>query len=284
MKVAILLLSCLCALLYTHPRAQPAGWRGIVPLHSTRADVERVLGTPNLSSDVYDLGNERASIMYSTDPCTGGPRGGYRVPRDTVLSIYVVPQYDLLLSALHFDPDKYKRTKDAPVPGHSIYKNEGEGVTYLVDETSSRGKSLVQRILYAPAAEDAGRRCPDATAEQTVEKDHACSPEGECPMIWIKGPTGEPCQNRRLTFTTLIVGVDPRFAATYKWSVSDGTITKGQGTSEIEVDVSNVSGKPVTATLEVGCVIPKGCTSTKTYTTVCNVNCEHHRHRFNFLS
>ena len=272
MKIASLLLLCVCALLYPHARSQSAGWRGIVPLHSTRADVERLLGKPNLAPNIYDLENERASIMYTNDPCTEGWQGSYSVPRDTVLSIYVVPQYDLALAKLHLDFSKYKRAEGVPAPNHSTYQNDDEGIAYLVDETGTRGKDVVRRILYNPSAADDGLRCPKAVAERAVENDPNCSPEGECPTIQIKGHSGDACKNRRLTLTAGIAGADPRFAATYKWSVSGGTITKGQGTFKIEVDVSDFCDKPVTATLEVGCVIPKGCTSTQTYTTKRAVN------------
>jgi hypothetical protein len=49
-----------------------AGWRGILPLHSTRTDVERQLEKPLTNRPdlaVYDYEMERVSIQYSTGPC-----------------------------------------------------------------------------------------------------------------------------------------------------------------------------------------------------------------------
>lgn len=41
-------------------------WRGIVPLHSTRADVERLLGPPQPGTvSGYRTETERVSIMYA---------------------------------------------------------------------------------------------------------------------------------------------------------------------------------------------------------------------------
>jgi hypothetical protein len=57
---------------------------------------------------------------------------------------------------------------------------------------------------------------------------------------------------------------------TYKWSVSAGKIKKGQGTDSIVVDTSCAGDKPITATVEIGNVIPEGCPSNSSYMTECD--------------
>src|SRR5882762_233211 len=70
------------------------GWKGIVPLHSTRADVERLLGPPvrlcekGCSYDTKTLG---VFVLYSGEPCDNGDQNGWRVPPDTVISLTVYP-------------------------------------------------------------------------------------------------------------------------------------------------------------------------------------------------
>lgn len=91
-----------------------------------------------------------------------------------------------------------------------------------------------------------------------------------CPMIMIACLSDEPCCGPKYTFTANISGGYADREPTYKWSVSAGTIAKGQGTSSIEVDASNLDGKPITATVEIGSVIPDGCPTTETYTTECS--------------
>ena len=52
---------------------QAQGWRGIVPLHSTRADVERLVGSPMTPNGItYDLKNERVNVVYSDGGCAKG--------------------------------------------------------------------------------------------------------------------------------------------------------------------------------------------------------------------
>jgi len=63
-------------------------WRGIVPLHSTRADVRKLLGKPIVggdgSLDLYDLKEGRVHVMYAREPCEVGlpaDWGNWRVAR-----------------------------------------------------------------------------------------------------------------------------------------------------------------------------------------------------------
>src|SRR5262245_57910235 len=46
----------------------PNAWRGIIPLHSTRADVERLLGHHKWShgaTSIYESKGERVDVLYS---------------------------------------------------------------------------------------------------------------------------------------------------------------------------------------------------------------------------
>ena len=53
--LATIILVALCAV----GTANGKGWRGIIPLHSTRADVERLLGQPTEETSKY-------SVVYRT--------------------------------------------------------------------------------------------------------------------------------------------------------------------------------------------------------------------------
>lgn len=257
---------------------QTAGWRGIVPLRSTRGDVERLIGKPNIEYGLYDIANERVRISYSGDPCSEGLQGAYKVPRDTVVSIDVTPQNTVRLADLRLDPGKYQRTAGRPERDHSLYRNEEEGVTYLVSEGGGAESGVVQRIHYGPAAKDAHLRCPTPPTEQAAGA--GCSGVKQagdvtrrtgdlCPTILIGGPSGDKRRGQRHSYTATLAGLDARLGPTYKWGVSAGAIVSGQGTYAIEVDVSRAGGKPIIVTLEVGGVIPKGCQKVVCYATEC---------------
>jgi hypothetical protein len=145
---------------------QAKGWRGIVPLHSTRADVEGLLGTPDRKSDNkpvvrYDLEGETVSIIYSREPCSNGTvYGKWAVPPDTVVSIRVVPKRALPLSELQLDAARYKVTHVRGVPSSTYYTDEGGGVQFDV----STGR--VSIIDYFYAADDEHLRCKTYTEQR----------------------------------------------------------------------------------------------------------------------
>src|SRR5437762_3045701 len=90
--------------------SQQQGWRGIVPLHSTREDVERLIGPPMKPGGItYDLTDERVNIGYSAVPCTKGWPYGWNVPKDTVTSIRVYTKKKLNLSDLRLDLRTYTK-------------------------------------------------------------------------------------------------------------------------------------------------------------------------------
>jgi hypothetical protein len=133
-------------------------WRGIVPLHSTRTDVERLLGPPaedhGLMS-VYKLEREVVVVDYAAGPPCG--TDGFRiwqVPRGTVLSIRVAPKAQLLFAHLCLDESKYKVTDGGHAPNYSYYTDDREGVQIEVTH------GLVMSISYFPAEKDKELRCP----------------------------------------------------------------------------------------------------------------------------
>jgi hypothetical protein len=64
------IIACLCSILISTCNALAQGWRGIVPLHSTRSEVEKLIGLPMRPGvTTYDLVDERVNIDYSTDTC-----------------------------------------------------------------------------------------------------------------------------------------------------------------------------------------------------------------------
>jgi hypothetical protein len=70
-------------------------WRGIVPLRSVRADVERLLGPPSQASpywSYYILPGELAVVHFQSMSCKDSCRVGWDVPIDTVIGIGVIPK------------------------------------------------------------------------------------------------------------------------------------------------------------------------------------------------
>jgi hypothetical protein len=120
------------------------GWRGIVPLHSTRADVEQLLGppppppkdgtwlyTPNPDMPLYFFDDEDVRIGYMTD-AFAERMSCSAYPNDTVIGVVVYLKKQPLLSDLRIDESKFE-TFDPSTPqniGYKAFVNTTDG-TYI---------------------------------------------------------------------------------------------------------------------------------------------------------
>jgi hypothetical protein len=94
-----------------------------------------------------------------------------------------------------------------------------------------------------------------------------------CPSIYVDCPDAVGPAAR---FTVAVgAGVPSSAKFTFKWTVSGGKITSGQGTPSISVDTRGLEGKSFTATVEVG-GFSEGCVNNKAS---CSTRVSHQRHR-----
>lgn len=162
---------CICAVLFMATLAQAKGWRGIVPLRSTRTDVERLLGAPKESRGVastYDTENEKVLVFYSSGPCRKDASAGWNVPRDVVISFTISPKSKIPLTDLKLDRTKYKRERDLHASLGVYYINEEEGII-ITTRTLEDGED-VYSITYEPSATDNYLRCPGSKVQQPCNK------------------------------------------------------------------------------------------------------------------
>jgi hypothetical protein len=160
MGVMLNIIACVCLSLMAIP-SQTQGWRGIVPLHSTREDVERLIGPPMTPNGItYDLKNERVNITYSAGGCAEDRPSEWNVPPGTVIGITIYPQTKLLLSDLQIDLNGFEKFINPHNPD-SVYYNNEEGVSI---GTKSNGEVVV--VQYLPSVKDNRLRCPNSSAQQ----------------------------------------------------------------------------------------------------------------------
>ena len=104
-------------------------WCSIVPLHSTRADVERVLKVKPVrcggGACLYKLSDKTVYILYAAETTCRNVDAAtsWKVPRDTVIEISVYFRSPQSFAALDIDVTKYDRAPD----------KELHGVVYLTD-------------------------------------------------------------------------------------------------------------------------------------------------------
>jgi len=87
-------------------------WRGITPLISTRSEVEKLLGKPNVDNNTFDVPEGRAIINYSDGKrCEEGVPGFGNIPRDTVVEIYLSFKKETKLAELLVAGQDYVQPK-----------------------------------------------------------------------------------------------------------------------------------------------------------------------------
>ena len=127
-------------------------WRGLVPLKSSRADVERLLGKPtaqNPDTAYYRLPSELAVIHFQMSGCD---QFGFNwnVPVNTVIGIGVIPRgvnrIEPYLTQGNFIPDNYNDRFR-----HYDDETQGQSIEVYGD--------IVTLLDYYPAAVDESLRC-----------------------------------------------------------------------------------------------------------------------------
>lgn len=131
-------------------------WRGIIPLKSSRADVERLFGRPTGPLPTYYLSDRTVTFSYSHCRCGDKCKNDlWNVPPDTVTSIYVGMKGIVRLADLGLDLSQFKKSRLADdLPGSFIYDNAKEGLAI------EGGEEYVTALIYGPRAEDNHLRCP----------------------------------------------------------------------------------------------------------------------------
>jgi hypothetical protein len=144
----------------SQPSAAVNSWQGIVPLRSTRAEVERLLGPPKSSLGeiyLYDTSENRVNIYYTSDPCSVNGADPTGAATDVALKIAVSPKKVLLVQYLNLNKDKYKRIQDDHPENSVHYLNSLDGIT--VDVILNNGCEQVVGISYHATAKDRELRC-----------------------------------------------------------------------------------------------------------------------------
>ena len=127
---------------------------GLVPLHSTRADVERLYGKPVADACLCNFrrSKETIHVAFATARCAG-PEYGWNVPKDTVQSFRVRPYDPPRLADLKPDLTGFVERYSSEDTRTTYYTNVENGVVLSVQD------GRVISVEYFPPEKENGRRC-----------------------------------------------------------------------------------------------------------------------------
>lgn len=137
--------------------SQARQWRGLIPLHSTRDDVLRLLGPSPDANDLrskYNLDKEEVYIVFSTKGfCDADTE---KVPPGTVLLIEVTPKTEMRLADFQIDAKRFRKFDPSSPPdiGYEGYINAEDGIIFRTH------KGRVEEVAYIAATKDK-HLCPD---------------------------------------------------------------------------------------------------------------------------
>lgn len=152
-------------------------WRGIEPLRSNRADVERIFGSKVVrcggSACIYDLGEEIVFVLYAKDSSckNDGATTAWKVAAGTVIEIGVRFKEDKPLSELEFDLSKFERIEDKHLPGWIYYVNLDEGVRV------EGGLITASSVTYFQSAKTMICDVPQSTIKNQDKLDPSANPQ-----------------------------------------------------------------------------------------------------------
>lgn len=136
-------------------------WQGLLPLKSTRSDVERLLGPPDVNQKdqllVYYQKDQVVFIGFSGNPqCRKKfPYTSWDTSLDTVTAIRLRLRKSVPIADMHIDLARLKKHRgDSDLMTHFYYSNEENGFSIEV------GNSNVMGYVYEPTSRQSHLQCP----------------------------------------------------------------------------------------------------------------------------
>lgn len=152
MSLVLAVISCVWALGLTTLPQESKGWHGIIPLRSTRSDVEGLLGSATGECKCfYETEREKVQVDYARGRCKGA-LAGWNVPVNTVLRLTITPKQERKFADLRIDVGKYVKFYDDTFT--TYYGSRAAGIRYAVSATG-----ILTSAAYIPSTEEQSLRC-----------------------------------------------------------------------------------------------------------------------------
>ena len=229
--------------------AEAKPWRGIVPLRSTSSDVERLLGKPSEATDkslTYRFPSETVFVSLITTDAKDVSLTN--LPPGTVKDIQVMRKDPMRVADLGLDENRIVFIKGSR-PEYLGFQGYIDPDAGLIVKTNGRN---VERIFYFGNAKDRAS-CPNCSIDpQSLADVPICE---LCPTVMVTC-TDQVEAGTPAIFTSNVPVGFPAPRLTYYWTITAGTIIEGRETESIKVDTTNLDGKIINATIDVGGIDP----------------------------
>jgi hypothetical protein len=228
-------------------------WRGIVPLRTSRKEVEKLLGPPTVVGTVptYYFDDGRVEVFYSR-PCGGPPiPNKWNVPRDTAFAVSFVPKNEARLADMRLDLTKFRMEQGSfDNPDRALLINDEAGLTY----SYSLATGFVDRYTFGPTTKDKPLRC-SGYSEEEERRMRNCYPA----TLIVE------CSSEKIAIGNPVVckakSGAPRMArTTFKWNGSSGSSVSSQTPDTVKVVLTDSRKPKIEVTVRM--VSPNVCPNT----------------------
>lgn len=140
------------------------GWRGIQPLKTRKAQVEKILGKPEIDDNGYHgyrFDGGFIQVNYSTAPCEENQykRGKYKIQSGTVLDYIVNLHEGVKLSELKFERGSYY--KETSIHGGDLVYYIRRDNSIWITAFVQNGEEYAGRISFRAGNSDSEKhKCP----------------------------------------------------------------------------------------------------------------------------
>jgi hypothetical protein len=136
------------------------GWQGLIPLHSTKEDAEKILGAPKREGIAYfyETEKEKVTISYSRGQCAENKSSKWNVTKGTIISIMVVPKEPLFASTFVKDLQQFERGKVPHMEGAFYYRKKDNSISFETRVLPDNEERITD-ILYSPSEKESKLRC-----------------------------------------------------------------------------------------------------------------------------
>jgi hypothetical protein len=133
-------------------------WHGLRPLHSSKAQVEKLLSKPkNAHLGLYETDTEVITFWFSSGRCN--KKNLWNVPEGTVIGILVSPKnFVNARPIINRFKQEVQMVPDAETPGIFTYYSDDSSVKFQA-KILANGDEELMFIAYAPSKSDDALRC-----------------------------------------------------------------------------------------------------------------------------
>ena len=135
-------------------------WKTLVPLITTRTQVEAHFGAPTSGKDnifVYETPDERISVFYGGGKILGRDVCCLKAPNEILFKFVLAPKRAVTLIEMNVDLTAYKEEKALEMVNDYYYYNEDEGIT--ITTRIVEGKEVLLSIERGPNSAQRQEHC-----------------------------------------------------------------------------------------------------------------------------